>query len=256
MTLYSTEKLQAIWERTIYLHSPPQTLELQLKITIIRHYNQKLMQLYMLQAYRHYNMLHLHRLTKSSAETAVTESSASTTRETFIPAHQSTVVVTHACTLELMALWLTNSCLSRHHHHFWYHKTHTQKPHFNIIISDPTNQIWKRNKIRANVSPISLKKRKVYRSHLFIYRLVNIYFIVKFLIARFNIFHKMMNERESYEKPRQWIAAWKAQVTSSPSCSYFSFSLIPLLKLLLKQLQNWSTSGFWSCVLPFILQNS
>ena len=49
--------------------SPPQTLELQLKITIIRHYNQKLMQLYMLQAYRHYNMLHLHRLTKSSAET-------------------------------------------------------------------------------------------------------------------------------------------------------------------------------------------
>ena len=135
--------------------SPPQTLELQLKITIIRHYNQKLMQLYMLQAYRHYNMLHLHRLTKSSAETAVSESSASTTRETFIPAHQSTVVVTHACTLELMALWLANSCLSRHHHHFWYHKTHTQKPHFNIIISDPTNQIWKRNKIRENVSPIS-----------------------------------------------------------------------------------------------------
>ena len=32
--------------------SQPQTLELQLKITIIRHYNQKLMQLYMLQAYR------------------------------------------------------------------------------------------------------------------------------------------------------------------------------------------------------------
>ena len=155
MTLYSTEKLQAIWERTIYLHITTTNSRAATKNNYYSSLQSKADAIIYAASISHYNMLHLHRLTKSSAETAVTESSASTTRETFIPAHQSTVVVTHACTLELMALWLTNSCLSRHHHHFWYHKTHTQKPHFNIIISDPTNQIWKRNKIRANVSPIS-----------------------------------------------------------------------------------------------------
>ena len=57
-------------------------------------------------------------LTELSAEASAAEAFALAAGEAFIPADQSTVVVSHACTLELMALWLTDSCLTWHHHLF------------------------------------------------------------------------------------------------------------------------------------------
>lgn len=66
-------------------------------------------------------------LTKSGAETTATESFAIAAREAFIPADQSTVVVTHAWSLELVALWLANSCLTWHHHLFCIHTNKYQQ---------------------------------------------------------------------------------------------------------------------------------
>ena len=54
--------------------------------------------------------------TKPGARAAVAKTAASATGESFVPADESTVVVTPACTLEPVALWLAHPCLCLHRH--------------------------------------------------------------------------------------------------------------------------------------------